>query len=197
VATLLYARPTIFKSEQAVSLPIRDFSAAAGHTGAAIILPGDLITLTAGVIARAATNANANLAGFAVASELATYGGTQATWSQDAYDNLMFGFSQVGTLLPINPAQVPTVPITGGAQGPIYVELNATALTGWITGGTYQANIGTVGGLLLDPVSNLYVFDPSQTNKVLTIYQKPQGPFQGVNGDLAPRVRCYFNQGTV
>ena len=96
-----------------------------------------------------------------------------------------------GGLVPGAPGE--TLVATLGA--PVVVEINLTTATGWITGGTYQANIGTSVGLAKVTVAGqtVWVADPNGSNKVATISGKPTGPGRGVAGDLAARVFITMN----
>jgi hypothetical protein len=103
----------------------------------------------------------------------------------------VFGVSQIsptGGLLPTLPGEV--LVVTLGAN--IIVAINLSATTGWMTGGTQQANLGTQVGLNIDPVTGFYFADPTVA-AVGTITQKVVGPGQGGPGDLAARVYVSFN----
>lgn len=186
MATLTYDFPAIFIPEGVKSPPVRKFTAGAGHTTTAIIKAADLVALSAGVIARVATNASVGIAGYAIFGELDTFGGGSTA---TPYDAQLFGATQVNTaLFPADPGQVAVNPLQQ-----IFLEISLSATTGWVSGGAQQSNIGTTGGVLLDAGTNIYVFDPTQSNKIMTIYSKPQGPTKGAVGDLGARVVVSFS----
>jgi hypothetical protein len=81
--------------------------------------------------------------------------------------------------------------------GPASLEINLTAVTGWISGGTYQAYVGLAVGINIDPVTGFYVMDPNASNKVATIVQKLNGPSAGDVGDLGARVLVTFTPSTL
>lgn len=187
MATLFYSRPVPFIPSTSSDAQVQDYSFGPGHTGATVIQEADIVTFAAGLLARAATNQANNIAGFAIAAETATFAGTSLTWTYGAYNALPWGFSQVGTLLPPNPGQIPVLAFQG-----LQLDINLRSNTGWLSGGSFQATINTPVGLFLDTTTNIFVADPSQTNLIATIIDKPQGPGQGVSGDLAARVRIKF-----
>ena len=186
MATIGYYEPAIFTPEGTMSPAPRKYTAGAGHTGTTVIQRADLVVLSSGTIGRAATNATANIAGLTVVNEYDVFNGTNTT----PYDNQLFGFSQVGTLLPSDPGQIPVYSLVNNQ---IYLEMNLTNTTGWVTGGSQQVNLGSTVGIFLDATTNLFVLDPTQTNKIFTIYSKPSGPNKGVAGDVGARVVVYVN----
>ena len=185
--TLFYSRPVPFIPSTSSDAQVQDYTFGAGHSGTTVIQEADIVTIVAGVLARCATNQAGAIAGFAIAAETATFGGTIVPWTYGAYNAIPWGFSQVGSTLPPNPGQIPVLSFAG-----LQLDINLRSNTGWVSGGTFQANINTAVGLFLDATTNLFVADPSQTNLVATIIDKPQGPTQGVAGDLAARVRIKF-----
>jgi hypothetical protein len=158
---------------------------------------GDIVTLggvTAGQIDPAVNNDGSNLLlGIVQMDSLAVY--TQL----DAGYQGVFGATNVNTgLLPAAPGQTMVALFLGNP-----VAINLTSTTGWVTGGTQQANIGTQVGLAL--VGGIYLADPTASNKVAYIVQKyigattqivnsasaqPYGP--GGVGDLGARVYIKF-----
>lgn len=189
MATILYREPAVFVPENAKSMPVRKLTPGAGHTTTAIIQRADIVVLTSGTIARAATNASANIAGLTSHSEL-------TLWKSDntkSFDNQPFGFDASNTAtFPADAGQMIVDPLQN-----IYLDLNVSNTTGWVSGGAQQVNIGSTGGLLLDATTNLYVFDPTQTNAIMRIYAKIEGPGCGIVGDLGGRVRVQFISGLV
>lgn len=157
--------------------PIRSF------TASSTVLADAFVVLSGGNIATATANVAANIAGIAIHNSSANYGGSEQT--APSLTNV-FGYSQVNT---------PLVPATAGQtlvailDGPVLVEINLSAVTGWISGGTYQANLGTAVGLGIDSTTGFFVADPNASNKVATVVEKIYGPGFGDTGDLAARVR--------
>ena len=103
----------------------------------------------------------------------------------------VFGASQENTpLFPGTPGE--TLYVTLGAN--IIVAINLPATTGWVTGGTHQANIGTTVGLNIDGTTGFFYADDQASNKIATITQKIVGPqaLFGTNGDLGARVYIAF-----
>ena len=155
----------------------------------------DIVVLSAGSIAPAAANASGSIAGIAQHD-------SNAVFAQiDTGLQGVFGYFQGAPLLPPDPGYVIVVPL--GA--PIIVEINLTATTGWVSGGTQQANIGTAVGLAIDPGTGFYLADPTASNTVAVIVGKPQGvpaglggagvpfPSKGGVGDTGARVYIAFN----
>jgi hypothetical protein len=114
------------------------------------------------------------------------------------------GHSQVGTpLVPSSPLQT----LVASVGIPNLVEINLSATTGWVSGGTQAVNIGSAVGLSVDPTTGFYVADPTVSNLIATIediligpgftsgYQSG-GPITGV-GDTSARVRIRFNPAAV
>ena len=101
----------------------------------------------------------------------------------------VFGSSQENTgLFPGTPGEV--LVVTLGAN--IIVAINLSALTGWVSGGTYQAALGTAVGLGIDGTTGFFYADPNASNKVATVSQKIIGPGFGGVGDLGARVYIAF-----
>jgi hypothetical protein len=136
----------------------------------------DIVVLTAGAIATATANVAGGIAGIAQHD-------SNAVFAQiDTGLQGVFGFFQGAPLLPPDPGYVIVVPL--GA--PIIVEINLTATTGWVTGGTQQANIGTQVGLAIDGTTGFFLADPTASNKVAVITGKPQGVPAGLGGAGVP-----------
>jgi hypothetical protein len=152
-------------------VPLRSFSASA------TCLDGALVVLAGGLIAPAAANVAAGIAGVAAHDSRANYGGEANIGAYSPIDAL--GISQVGTLLPLSPGQTLVAQILPDDL----VIGNLTATTGWVTGGAQQANIGTQVGIAIDGTTGFYVFDPTASNKVGVITTKPNGPFASVGND--------------
>jgi hypothetical protein len=103
----------------------------------------------------------------------------------------VFGASQENTpLFPGTPGEVLVVTLGAG----IIVAINLPATTGWVSGGTNQANIGTAVGLNIDSTTGFFYADDQESNKVATIVGKIIGPqaLFGTVGDLAARVYVSF-----
>jgi hypothetical protein len=204
LATIAYAPPQVQIEAYNTPPGPRKAPAGTGHTGTAVILPGDFVTIAAGVLTRAATGTNANVFGIANMGEQqiwGPYGGNSAVNVQG-----VFGTTQAlagGPLIPEDSIDVAVYPLVGNQ----IFEMSLSNVTGWQSGGTYQANYGTTGGFLLDTTTNLFVFDPSQANKPLTIFAKAIGPNillpsgvvigKGTVGDLGARVICFMNSAAV
>ena len=101
----------------------------------------------------------------------------------------VFGSSQENTnLFPGTPGEI--LVVTLGAN--IIVAINLPATTGWVSGGTHQANLGTEVGLNIDGTTGFFYADDQEANKVAYISQKIIGPGQGGVGDLGARVYISF-----
>ena len=182
MANILYSEPSIFIPEAIKAPAQREIPATAGHTGLAIINRADLAVLVTGALNRAATNTATGIAGYVIASELDGFTGGTAP-----FDNKVFGAGQGSAIIPQNSGMVTLNPLQL-----LYLEINLSTLTFWQSGGGQLADIGTTGGLLLDAATNLFVFDPTQANKIMTIYSKPLGPNKGATGDTGARVVVSF-----
>jgi hypothetical protein len=202
LATLQYSEPAIFGAESQVSPNAYSYPAAAGHTGTSVINRGDLVLLTStsvGTLLRAATNSATLVAGLAVHGE-------QAVWNSSTTGVAIGGAGLQNLFGAASVTNNTTIGLLPGDVGNVHVyklladqliEINLSNTTGWLTGGTQQASYGTTGGILLDATSNLFVFDPTQSNKIMTVYAKVDGPNRGTVGDLGARVLVYFNGGVV
>jgi len=135
----------------------------------------------------AAANVASGIAGVAVMQSVKNYGGSI---NQQPAPTFAFGFTQEGDnwTLPLDASQT----MYASLGGPASLEINLTAVTGWISGGTYQAYVGLAVGINIDPVTGFYVMDPNASNKVATIVQKLNGPSAGDVGDLGARVLVTF-----
>ena len=199
MASLIYQLPQAFVDEKSESPGTRAITPTAGHSTTTIIQENDFIVLASGFANRAATNTASALFGLTEYSETEMWGGsTYAAFSRTG----AFGVSSgIGTLLAPEPVQIKAVPLF---DIPFDVSLrnDATVSVGWISGGTNQVVLGTQVGLYLDTVSNMFVVDPTQSNKVAVIYDKLYGPTNilpngqyignGVAGDTGGRVRIKF-----
>lgn len=150
-----------------------------------------------GSISAAADNPSANIVGIIQNDSLNVYDQltTDATPGLPSVGQGVFGSSQEDTgLLPGAPGE--SLVATIGA--PVVVEMSLPNNTGWITGGTYQAAVGTAVGVqkYTDSLGNvIYLADTQKSNKVGTIVDKPTGPGRGNAGDLAARVFVAFTSG--
>jgi hypothetical protein len=138
----------------------------------------------------ASANVAGGIAGVAVMNSWRNYGGSinqQPALLPTLYP---FGFTQEGDnfSLPLDASQT----MYGLLSSPAALEINLTAVTGWITGGTYQANVGTAVGVNIDPTTGNYVMDPNASNKVAVIDAILSGPSAGGPGDLGARVLVSF-----
>lgn len=159
------------------------------YSPASHINDGAIVVLSSGNIAPAAANAANNIVGIAQHDSNANWGGQSATASFNIQNVL--GVSQVGTLLPPSPAQT----LVAVIDPPVDVQMNLTATTGWVSGGTQQANVGTSIGLAIDGTTGFYVADPTASNLVAEIIGKVNGPFTMPGndvGNLAVRVIVRF-----
>ena len=201
--TLLYQYPALFIDEGDKSPPVRKFASNTGHSGTTIINPWDLVVFSSPGINRCVTN-SASLSGFTVYGEQGIYGpyggNPSTTGSPWPWAQTVFGYtSNPGAgVLPDDSIQIAVDSLTGN----ILLEMSLTNTTGWISGGTQQATINTQVGLFLDPTTNIFVADQTQTNKVAVIRQKAEGPYtllpsgqylgKGFPGDLGARVLVSF-----
>lgn len=130
-------------------------------------------TVTAGQIDPAGDDPAGSIAGIAQMD-------SQAVFQQDDSGiQAVFGADNVNTgLLPAEPGQTLVVVFDPA----IPVEINLSATTGWISGGSQQATIGTQVGLALDSTSGFYYADPTASNKVATVVQKAEGPTSTLTG---------------
>lgn len=139
----------------------------------------------------AAVNVASGIAGVAIMESIKNYGGSV---NQQPAPTFAFGFTQEGDPgYPVDASQT----MYASLGGPASLEINLTAVTGWISGGTYQATIGTAVGINIDPATGFYVMDPNASNKVATIVQKLNGPSAGDVGDLGGRVLVTFTPSTL
>jgi len=160
---------------------------------------GDVVTLgvnTAGQIDPAVANDNSDkLLGVIQADSDAVYGGQGSATAI----NGEFGASPVNTGLLPAPADGPLVALFATPLSVTAINLATT--TGWISGGTHQAAIGTRVGLGKDGTTGIYFADDQAGNKLGTIVAKVSGATTTINngqtnqpvgpggvGDLAARV---------
>jgi len=156
----------------------------AGYTASAHCKVDDIVALAGGEIAPAAANAAGSIAGIAQGDSVAVF------QQDDTGLQGVFGADNVNTgLLPAGPGL--TRVATLGA--PVVVEISLTPTTGWVSGGSQQADIGTAVGLAIDGGTGFYLADPTASNKVAVIDSKVEGPGKGGEGDLGGRVRVVFN----
>lgn len=155
-------------------------------TASSHVNDGDIVVLSSGQIATATANVSGNIAGIAQHDSNANFGGGTGI-------NVTIGSTQVGTgLFPASPGQTIVVPL----GSPAIVAINLTATTGWISGGTQQANIGTQVGLAIDGTTGFFLADPTASNKVATIVGIQDGVVLGgtesLAGNLGARVYVAF-----
>lgn len=202
MATVQYQQVDIFIPEGMKSPPVRELPPGSGHTGTAVINRADLVVVSGdpATLARAATNTSTGIAGYATASELDIFKGGTAP-----YDNQLFGAGQGSAIIPQNPGYLIVNPLGVGPGGGLMIAINVSNVTGYQSGGSQQCDVGTTGGLLLDATSNLFVFDQTQSNKILTLYKKVQGVTVTNNGittgvgnvgDTGARFIAYINVAT-
>ena len=157
------------------------------YTVSSHVNDGDFVVLSGGTIATSAANIASGYAGIACHDSNANYGGLAAVNPPTSAGlQNVFGYGGIGNLIiPPNEGQT----LVALLDAPALVEINVSVVTGWISGGTYQANIGTRVGLAIDGTTGFFVADPNASNKVATIVEKIYGPSFGNTGDLASRVR--------
>lgn len=158
------------------------------YTPASHINDGDLVVLSGGQIASATANVASGIVGFSIQDSKANYGGSsQAASTLDQW----FGFSQVNTPLVPGDALLTKVALV---DAPALVEMNLTAVTGWVSGGSFQANIGTQVGIAV--TGGVFLADTNASNKVAEIAELVEQPALGASatgvGDLGSRVRVRF-----
>jgi hypothetical protein len=182
MATINY-QPPIAQTEAQLPSPGVQGLPASSHCNEA-----DIVVLSSGQIAPAAVNVATGIAGIVQQDSNAVFADTTSGNLQG-----VFGSSQINTgLVPGAPIWVLFLPL----GPPITVEINLPATTGWVSGGTNQANVGTAVGLNKDGTTGFYYADDQQTNKVAHIVGKVVGPFKGGVGDLGARVLIAFDVAT-
>lgn len=154
--------------------------------GAAFTVPYPLVNST-GLQRCITNNAATNLAGLVMHDSAATY-----------VDGIGGSFTaNIGTPLgtwmpppplgPADPLQSLVAKFTNGQ--PIEVSLRQAY---------YPSLIGTTCGLYIDPVSNYFEVDTSQSNKPFTIVEKVFGAaIEGLPGDLNARVKVICTAGAI
>ena len=203
MALIQYQNPAVFLAPYQKSANVRAQQAGSGHSGTAIILGSDFVTSAANVLTRAATNAAGSIFGLTNYGEqqiFGPYGGNPPAIQS------VFGYTQASTGGPLIPEDSIDVEVWSGLQNQLF-EISLSSTTGWISGGAQQAVFGTTGGILLDATTNLFVFDQTQSNKIMTVWGKAVGPNillpsglvlgKGTIGDTGARVLVYFNSGVI
>lgn len=157
-------------------------------------------SVTAGLISSVAPGADALLLGV-------IQGDSQAVYQQeDTSIQGVFGADNVATgLLPASAGQIPVALFQ---KNPVAINLPQT--TGWITGGTHQANVGTEVGINFNATYGVYYADDQESNKVAYITglvagsanfinngQTVQWTGAGSEGDLGVRVYIVFIPSTL
>lgn len=154
---------------------------------------GDIVVLSSGGIAPATANQAGNIVGVAQCA-------SNSVWQGFATPNptVVFGASNLNSgLFSAQPGQVPVIPL----GPPNEVIGNLTATTGWVSGGTQQAGIGTQVGLAIDGTTGYYIFDPTASNLVATIQDVDNSVNSAITGGqyqanptglLGARVRVVF-----
>ena len=175
-STIPYAAPIAMVPGSIGSDPIIPLTASS-H-----VKEADVVALSGGTISPAAANASGSIAGIAQNDSLAVY------QQDDTGLQGVFGADNVGTgLLPANAGQTLVLTLKG-----IPVQMNLSSTTGWISGGSQQANIGTQVGIAIDGTTGFYYADPTGSNKVAQVTEKIEGPGFGGAGDLGARVLVVF-----
>lgn len=173
------------------------FNATSEVSDGAIVRLG---SVTAGEITAAAANDDTLLLGI-------VQGDSSAVYQQlDTGIQGVFGADNVNTgLLPASAGQIPVALFL---NNPVAINLPVT--TGWITGGTHQANVGTEVGINIDGATGIYYADDQQSNKVAFITGLAAGATGQINngqtvqtvgpggpGDLGVRVYIVFIPSTL
>lgn len=179
MASTINYQPPIVNMPPSIGVPPIYGGPVASHVNEA-----DVVVISGGNLSTAAVNAANGIVGIAQHDSNANFGQT------DTDVQGVFGLTQYGAgLMTAAPSWLEVATV----GPPIIVEMNLLATTGWVTGGTTQANIGTTGGLNKDATTGYFFFDQTQTNAILTIVGKAIGPFKGTNGDLGARVYVAFS----
>lgn len=177
MATIPYQIPVANPASGQMAPPI--FSARVGSH----VNDGDFTLLTSGALVTAGVNPSGGLVGIAQHDSNATY--DQVTTGLQA----VFGASQENTaLFPGTPGEL--LVATLGAN--IVVKMSLPATTGWITGGTNQAKLGTQVGLNIDGTTGFFYADDQASNKLGEIVGKVTGPGFGAAGDTGAVVYVSF-----
>jgi hypothetical protein len=147
--TISYQMPIAIPNGAVNAVPILAITA-----GATEITDGAFVKLSSNTAIACVAGDSANILGIIQGDSFAVF--NQITTGLQG----VFGSSQVNTgLFPATPGQVRVATL----GSPILVEGNLAANTGWISGGTHQAVLGTAVGLNLDATSGFYYFDTTQT----------------------------------
>ncbi|MDE2097360.1 MAG: hypothetical protein KGL39_08965 [Patescibacteria group bacterium] len=196
--TIPYLPPIVILPSGNADLDVVSYPVHSACTANAIVTLG---VTTAGEIDPASANDSSNkLLGIIQAASTSVY-------NSDGDAQSVFGTSPFGTSgQALGPSTGPQTPLVVYMGPPFVVEINLTQATGWVSGGTYQANIGSTFGLAIDATTGFYLADVNASNKVGVIVEKvigattqivtaqaeqPVGP--GGVGDLGARVRVTFN----
>ena len=194
MATYAYAEPAIFESEYQVSPIVQAYYAATGHTTLLTqIHRGDLVTLTAGALARSLVVAGGSFAalisGLAIHDETAVFAsgttGVAAPPGGGGIGNL-FGVTATGTLsasglLPAEPGQVHVNKLTGGQ----IIEFSFDKAVAWAP----ATHIGVAVYLYLDAATNLFYVSPTSSGTTIgTVINVVVHGTQGLTGDFGVRV---------
>lgn len=170
-----------------------EFQQVAGTAlGSAATIPNPLTNYN-GVI-QAATNASANIVGFAESDYDVTYA-PRAGATGPGYSNRdLFGID----------ATQPPLGYLEQYQASYYkLNANQQLFEASLVQGWYPSLIGTTAGILLSTAASCHAVDTSQSNKIITIVGKVQGPDNvaygsvGDVGDTGARIICRFNSGTI
>lgn len=180
MANTINYQPPFVNEIPTTASPTWAYFPAASHVNA-----WDIVTLSAGQIATSGNNPANGLAGIATAD-------SNAVLAQNDTDiQGVFGVTQYGNLMPASPGYVGIIPF--GIGSGVIVEMNLAATTGWVSGGTTQANFGTGVGIAKDATTGFFYADPGLGNIVAHVVGKAYGVNKGVNGDLAARVFVAFD----
>lgn len=144
---------------------------------------GDFLVRSGNGVAAAGANVAGGIVGIAEHASNKTFGGSINAQPAPTF---AFGFTQEG-----DPGFAANDSLEKYARvdSPAGVEINLLAGVGWISGGTSQANLGTLVGLAIDGATGFYVADPTAVNKIGSISGKIVGPSAGDVGDTGGRVQ--------
>jgi len=170
-----------------------EFQQVSGTTlGSAASIPNPLTNYN-GVI-QAATNASANIVGFAESDYDVTYAPRAGSPGPGYSNRDLFG---------IDATQPPLGYLEQYQVGYYRVSANQQLFEASLVQGWYASLIGTTAGIKYDTTANCHAIDTSQSNKIVTIVGKVQGPDNttygsvGDVGDTGARIICKFNSGTI
>ena len=160
--------------------------------GSAASIPNPLTNYN-GVI-QAATNANTNIVGFAESDYDVTYAPRAGSPGPGYSNRDLFG---------IDATRPPLGWLEQYQVGYYKVNANQQLFEASLVQAWYPSLLGTTAGILLSATYSCHAVDNSQSNKVITIVGKVQGPDNttygsvGDVGDTGARVICRFNSGTI